>query len=232
VMQTETDTRGTRQSDTSVFRQWESAGSAHADMYTLGIGQPDHGTSPGAAQQLFYRMQHPTNDPLPGILPPCGLPVNSGPHHWVVQSSLHHLVEWVAAATSPPASQYLTTVGTPTSALVLDANGNATGGVRSPHVDTPVATIRGTGQPPSAPFCALFGTTAPFDDVKLESLYDGQEAFWAAWNASVDNAVANGFVLAADETKLKFLPEPGAMLSLAAGLLALAGLRRMRAGGD
>jgi len=39
-------------------------------------------------------------------------------------------------------------------------------------------------------------------------------------------------VLAADETKLKFLPEPGAMLSLAAGLLALAGLRRMRAGGD
>jgi hypothetical protein len=230
VMQSETDTRGTRQPDTSVFRQWESAGSTHADMYTLGIGQPDHGTSPGAAQQLFYRMQHPTNEPLPGILPPCGLPVNSGPHHWVVQASLHHLVEWVAAATSPPASQYLTTVGTPTSALVLDGNGNATGGVRSPHVDTPVATIRGSGQPPSSSFCSLFGTDTPFDDAKLESLYDGQEAFWAAWNASVDNAVVNGFVLAADEPKLKFLPEPGAMLSVAVGLLALIGLRRTRAG--
>jgi Alpha/beta hydrolase domain len=198
-------------------------------MYTLGIGQPDHGTTPAAAQQLFYRMQHPINEPLPGILPPCGLPVNSGPHHWVVQASLHHLVDWTASGTTPPASQYLTTVGTPTSALVLDANGNATGGVRSPHVDTPVATIRGTGQPPSNLFCSLFGTTAPFSDATLETLYEGQDAFWAAWNAAVDDAVANGFVLAADEPKLKFLPEPGAMLSVAVGLLALAGLRRMQA---
>jgi hypothetical protein len=114
---------------------------------------------------------------------------------------------------------------------VLDANGNATGGVRSPHVDVPVATIRGTGQPPSNLFCSLFGTTAPFSDATLDTLYVTQEDLWAAWNAAVDNAVANGFVLAADEPKLKSLPEPVVMLSIAVGLLALAGLRWIRGSG-
>jgi len=227
VMQSETDTRGTRQPDTSVFRQWESAGSTHADMYTLGIGQPDHGLLNGAAQQLFYRMQNPTNEPLPGILPPCGLPVNSGPHHWVVQASLHHLVAWVNG-TLPPASQYLTTVTTPTSNLVLDANGNATGGVRSPHVDTPVATIRGTGQPPSSSFCSLFGTDTPFTPEQFNALYADQAAFETAWNGAVDNAVSNGFVTWEDQWKLKFFPEPAALPGLTAGFAALAALARRR----
>jgi hypothetical protein len=229
VLQTETDTRGTRQVDSDVFRQWESAGSAHADMYTLGIGQFDpDGVSKTAAQQLFFRMQNPTNDPLPGILPPCGLPVNSGPHHWVVQASLHHLVEWVANGVAPPPGQFLTTVGTPTGALVLDANGNATGGVRSPHVDTPVATIRGTGQPPSNLFCSLFGTTTPLSQETLDALYGDQAGFEAAWNEAVDDAVDNGFIVWPDQWKLKFFPEPGVTLGLAAGALALAGLGRRR----
>ena len=228
IMQSETDTRGTRQPDTSVFRQWESAGSTHADMYTLGIGQPDHGLDTTAAQKLFFRMIKPTNEPLPGILPACGLPVNSGPHHWVVQSSLHHLAAWVQDGTPPPPSQYLTTVTTPTSALVLDANGNATGGVRSPHVDTPIATLRGSGQPTGTSFCTLFGTTTTLTPGQFQALYADEAAFEIAWNGAVDTAVTNGFVLAADEPKLKLLPEPGMMVSVAAGVLALGAFRRRR----
>ena len=121
----------------------------------------------------------------------------------MVQASLHHLVEWVAARHLPPPGQFLTTVGTPTSALVLDANGNATGGVRSPHVDTPVATIRGSGQPPSNLFCSLFGTTTPFDAAKLASLYRNHGAFVSQWNKAVAAATAAGFVLPADAPKLK-----------------------------
>ncbi len=230
VMQSETDTRGTRQPDTTVFRQWESAGSSHADIYTLGIGQPDHGLDTTAAQKLFFRMIKPTNEPLPGILPACNLPVNSGPHHWVVQSSLHHLAAWVRDGTPPPPSQYLTTVTTPTSALVLDANGNATGGVRSPHVDVPIAAIRGTGNSAPGPvnFCGLFGTTTPFTQTQFQALYADEAAFETAWNGAVDNAVTNGFVLAADEPKLKLLPEPGLTISVVVGVLALGALRRRR----
>src|SRR5262245_49123289 len=50
-------------------------------------------------------------------------------------------------------------------------------------------------------------------------------AFEAAWNAAVDDAVDDGFVLDADQWKLKFLPEPG-VAGLLAGLLAIAALRR------
>jgi hypothetical protein len=146
----------------------------------------------------------------------------------VVQASLHHLVAWVDSATTPPASQYLTTVSTPTSALVLDANGNATGGVRSPHVDTPVATIRGTGQPPSSSFCSLFGTDTPFTQAQFDALYADEAAFETAWNGAVDSAVANGFVLDADQWKLKFLPEPRVIAGVAVGLLALHTLRKRR----
>ena len=204
VFQTETDTRGTRQPDTSTFRQWEVAGSAHADMYTLGIGQFDTGLDNTAALALFDRMLHPTNDPLPGILPPCGLPVNSGPHHWTLQAATRALNQWVTDGTAPPTAPGLTTTGLPTAPLVIDANGNATGGVRSPHVDAPVAAIRGTGQPPSNLFCSLFGTTTPLTTAQLQALYVKQSLFVSDWNDATDDAVANGWVLAADAPMVKF----------------------------
>lgn len=208
VLQTETDSRATRQPDTSIFVQWEVAGSAHADMYTLGIGQFDTGLDNTAAVRLFQAMLHPTNDPLPGILPPCGLPVNSGPHHWSYQAAIFALENWVADGTPPPSGgPGLTTTGAPTAPLVLDANGNATGGVRSPHVDAPVATIRGTGQPPSNLFCSLFGTDTPFTSEKLATLYPSHGAFVSAWNQSVDDGVAGGFLVAEDAPVLKFSAE-------------------------
>jgi Alpha/beta hydrolase domain/MBG domain (YGX type) len=203
VFQSETDTRGTRQPDTGTFRQWEVPGSAHADMYTLGIGQFDDGTTNTAPLALFDRMLNPTNEPLPGILPPCTLPLNSGPHHWTFQAATHALNEWVRSGTPPPTAPVLATMGAPTTALVLDANGNATGGVRTPHVDTPVAAIRGTGNSGAGGFCGLFGTTTPLTTAQLQALYTKQSLFVAAWNQATDNAVANGWIVAADAPRLK-----------------------------
>jgi hypothetical protein len=45
---------------------------------------------------------------------------------------------------------------------------------------------------------------------------------------AVDSAVANGFVLDADQWTLKFFAEPAGVQGLAVGLLALAALRRRR----
>ncbi len=136
TIQTETDSRTIRQPDSNVFRDWEIAGSTHADMYTLGIGQADQGVTNTAAVQMFQFMLHPTNDPLPGILPACNSPVNSGPDHWSVQAGLHALREWVVNGTAPAPSLYQATAGgVPSAAVLLDANGNVQGGVRNPHVD-------------------------------------------------------------------------------------------------
>jgi hypothetical protein len=97
-----------------------------------------------------------------------------------------------------------------TSPLVLDANGNATGGVRSPHLDVPIATLRGSGNSVAGGglnFCALFGTTTPFTNTKLAQLYPSHTAFVNAWNASVDTGVTGGFILPADAPMLKLSAE-------------------------
>ncbi len=204
TLQTETDSRTIRQPDSNVFRDWEIAGSTHADMYTLGIGQADQGVTNTAAVQMFQFMLHPTNDPLPGILPACNSPVNSGPDHWSVQAGLHALREWVVNGTAPAPSLYQVTAGgVPSAAVLLDANGNVQGGVRNPHVDAPVATIRGVGQTGNA-FCSLFGTTTPFSADTLNTLYSSHADFVAKWNQSVDDQVALGYLAAADAPFLKF----------------------------
>ena len=64
-------------------------------------------------------------------------------------------------------------------AVVLDDDGNAVGGVRTPFVDVPVATLAGVGNTPG--FCSLFGTTVPFTQAKLSSLYKSHSAFVAKW---------------------------------------------------
>jgi hypothetical protein len=204
TIQTETDSRTIRQADSSVFRDWEIAGSTHADMYTLGIGQADTGATNTAAVQMFQFMLHPTNDPLPGILPACNSPVNSGPDHWSVQAGLHALREWVVNGTAPAPSLYQATAGgTPSGAVLLDANGNVQGGVRNPHVDVPVATIRGVGQTGNQ-FCSLFGTTTPFSTSTINTLYSSHADFVTKWNQSVDDQVTLGYLVAADAPKLKF----------------------------
>jgi hypothetical protein len=207
VFQAETDTRATRQLDSALFRQWELAGSAHADIYTLGIGQPDTGQDNTAAKRLLDAMLVPVPEPLPGILPPCVLGVNSGPHHWVLQAAVHWLDLWVRDGTLPPSGgPGLSTTGAATDPLLLDEHGNVQGGVRSPHVDVPVATIRGTGNSAAVPgpnFCGLFGTTTAFSAEKLAELYPNHGVFISQWNQAVDAGVAAGFILPADADKLK-----------------------------
>lgn len=194
VFQAEGDSRLSRQPDSASFRQWEVAGTAHADIYVLGIGQPDTGRDATAAQRLFDAMRVPVNEPLPGVLPPCTLPVNSGPHHWVVQAAVRHLERWVAFGRLPPSAPGIV------DPVVLDANGNVTGGVRSPHVDVPIATIRGTGNSAPGPvnFCGLFGTTTAFTPEQLAALYPTRASFVFPWVQSLFTAIRRGYILAED----------------------------------
>ena len=89
---------------------------------------------------------------------------------------------------------------------------------------------------------AILGSTGSVGTTALRVLARQREAFvvraltafgnaellqlQAAWNGAVDTAVTNGFVLAADEPKLKLLPEPGLTMSVVVGVLALGAFRR------
>jgi hypothetical protein len=91
-------------------------------------------------------MASVTSEPFLGFT--CDLPVNTGGAHWLLNAAIYHLNEWVK-------------------------NGNTLGGVRSPHVDAPIATLGGTdnaGSGSLGQFCRLFGSTVPFSTHVLAAL--------------------------------------------------------------
>ncbi|HSB95286.1 MAG TPA: alpha/beta hydrolase domain-containing protein [Spongiibacteraceae bacterium] len=182
-----------RQADSDTFRLWEVAGTAHADTYTT-LGAGDLGNDPSFANVVSI------DSPVPGIIS-CAKPINSGPQHFVVSAAFAALQNWIATGTAPANAQRLQTAGSP-AAYVYDNLGNVLGGVRTPYVDVPIAKLSGAGQTGSG-FCFLFGTTELFDDATLGSLYPTHAAYVAAVGASVDNAVADGFLLEADGALIK-----------------------------
>jgi hypothetical protein len=76
----------------------------------------------------------------------------------------------------------------------LDANGNVLGGIRTPSVDAPIATLSGLGQTGSS-FCFLFGTTVPLSDARLSALYPTEHAYVSAVARSARAALRDGFLL-------------------------------------
>jgi len=183
-----------RQPDSERFRLWEVAGTSHADTYTVAIGFEDLGNSPDVANLVL------TTEPVSGF--GCRQPINSGPQHFVLKAAIAALNEWVRRGTPPPTAPRLETSAGPLVSILRDVNGNALGGIRTPQVEVPVATLSGEGQTGSL-FCLLFGTTVVFDDAKLASLYADHEAYVSAFNEATDRAVRAGFILPADAELMK-----------------------------
>jgi hypothetical protein len=187
-----------------MFRLGEGAGTSHYDTYGLVVGNKDVGDGQGAVQ-LLASMQSPTNDPVPGIIT-CSLPINTGPMHWELNAVVHHLNEWVAKGTPPPKAPRLDTTGSSPVAYAFDDAGNASGGVRSPQVDVPIAQLGGvknSGEGSLGQFCRLFGTTVPMSPTDLAARYPKSSAFVSAWNKAVDRALKAGYLLPADAQELK-----------------------------
>jgi len=199
VLQTETDvvllgSGLASQPDSDLLRNWELAGAAHADTYLLFASGQDDGNLPPARLAELLR---PTTDILMGQT---ASPINSGPqHHYVECAAVEHLDAWVAGRGTPPAAARLNAAGRD---YVRDDLGIATGGIRTPWTDVPVAILSGTGQQGEL-FAFLFGTTAPLRDGDLARLYPGGEAdYLAQFERSLDATVKAGFLLAEDRSEM------------------------------
>jgi len=79
------------------------------------------------------------------------------------------------------------------------------GGIRTPYVDAPVATLNGVGF--GEGFCFLGGSTVPFSEATFRMRYESPEDFLAEWTAATDSAVARGFVLEDDRARLQRVGE-------------------------
>ncbi|HKT04409.1 MAG TPA: alpha/beta hydrolase domain-containing protein [Rugosimonospora sp.] len=203
ALETETDVitlnyQAARQPDSRGFRDWEVAGTAHADTYFLGTGFTDNGNGAAGLVELNAML----NPPSSSLGFTCAKPLNTGPAHYIVDTAHYALNRWVRAGVPPRrAPRLAVTVTGTTPALVLDANGNAKGGIRTPEVDAPVATLSGLGQT-GASFCFLFGTTAPFAAAKLKALYPTHNTFVRRWAAIAVTQTVRGFIRPADTAEL------------------------------
>lgn len=198
MVQTETDlfllgAYPDMQEDSAHFRLWEVAGAAHADLYVAKTGSSDRGDDPSIAAVVEVSAPNPIIS--------CGKPVNAGPQHFVVSAAIAALDNWVRNDVAPAYAQRLEVAGNPL-AFVKDSVGNVLGGIRTPYVDAPIATLSGDGQTGSI-LCSLFGTTQLLDSTQLAALYPDHATFTAQVNASVDSAVLKGFLLPPDGDLIK-----------------------------
>ncbi len=198
TFETETDVTvlgyyGARQQDGAAFRLWEVAGTAHTDVYQLRIAGAD------AARSLGGKVG--------GLA--CDLPGNAGPQRYVLRAALDHLDRWVREGTPAPRAARLGAVPGSPPRILRDGRGNALGGIRTPQLDVPVAMLSGVGND-GGPFCSLLGVTRPFDSETLAELYPSREAYLAAFDQALADAVAAGFVLESDAAEVRSEAASGA----------------------
>ena len=209
-----------RQPSTQFIREWETAGTAHDDTYGLLYSRSDNLSGQGDVQ-AFASMLNPPKDPIPGIVD-CSAPINAGSHTYELRAAVAALNNWVETGNAPPQSPRLE-VNSSKNGFVLDSNGNALGGIRTPQVVAAVAKLSGLGQPgvtiaPNTPvgqqttsakpavgagvLCAIFGTTVPFNTSQLATLYPTHATFVKKWDAATAAEVREGYLLPGDAQAL------------------------------
>lgn len=196
----ETDVAGARgyakarQPDTDMFRSWEAAGTAHADYYDLGGGGFDTGDGKNDLT-YFNSMLAPPKGVYDNLIT-CADGINTGPHTYILRAALRDFNTWVTKQTVPT-SQPKLEVDTAGTGYNVDELGIAKGGIRTPHVDVPIAVLTGLGQKGNA-FCSLFGGTVPLTSAALVARYGTHDAYVAKFTESARKAVAAGAILEDD----------------------------------
>jgi hypothetical protein len=165
-----------RQPDTKRLRTWEIAGTAHADGdYLRSLSVQGKKQFPGFLD-----------------LTAASAIANNGPQKYVMRAVLRGLRAWVGDGTAPSHQSPLEVAD---GAIVRDAHGNALGGVRTPQLDVPVATLTGEGN-------SLIGGTTPFAPDVLSSLYASGQAYVKAFERATAKAQAAGVVVRDDVAEM------------------------------
>jgi hypothetical protein len=188
---------GARQPDNQQLRVWEIAGTAHADNYTIQVAPIDTGS---ASQTDIVAAYAPTNMLMGQQLDHF---INFAPqHHYVLQAALSQLCRWVRTGQPATSAVPIELSDADPPQPVLDGNGLARGGVRTPWVDVPIARTSGVGSEEST-MAPIFGSGELFDTATVRRLYPGGVAdYLERFTVALDSAIQLGFILAADREEI------------------------------
>jgi hypothetical protein len=174
------------------FRRWEVAGAGHVDQWEeLSF----------AAEADMTRAHGRVNDNAEAVCSPRGTLPTDFPVRYIFDAAWRDLDAWVRhAARAPHAPQLHTVPGSqslpPDRMFVVDAHGNAVGGVRSPFVDVPTARWIGAK---SGPFICLFhGYKVPMSHMQLQQLYKDHATYVGKVRTSVSRLVAGKWLTPVD----------------------------------
>jgi hypothetical protein len=186
-----------RQPDNERLRTWEIPGTSHADAYTIAVGFIDTGSAPVDKLAAAYAPQKM----LMGQ--DLGYYFNFAPqHHYVLQAAIAGLESWVRTGTPPPSAPRIEIGEGDPPPLLLDANGIAKGGVRTPWVDVPVARTSGVAESDNV-LAHLFGSGEPFDDATRSRLYPGGKSeYLARFTESLDATIRARYLVRADRSEI------------------------------
>ncbi|HEX6698550.1 MAG TPA: alpha/beta hydrolase domain-containing protein [Solirubrobacteraceae bacterium] len=164
------------------YRHYEMAGAAHAT--------PD---------ELFFSAA-PADIVRAGVaVPPMSCnegPRSRFPSRIFFDAMLRNLDLWVRYGIAPPHAAPIDTTMTTPPTGVLDADGNVTGGLRSPYLDVPTSTWFGSSTGPS--FCAIAGHEVPLSAARLQELYPTHGAYVRAVVKDTARLVAGRYITAYD----------------------------------
>jgi len=185
-IQTETDwsildSYAARQPDSNHFRLWEVAGTAHADAHLI-----------GSSSQYIN----------------CGVPINNGAMHIVAKAALRALTVWLKIGRPPVTAPRFDVSPGATPQIDRNADGIALGGIRTPPVDVPVATVSGQPGPNPSTICLLLGSTTPLSPTRLAQLYPSRATYLQRYQTATDATIKAGFALPQDRAALLGFAEP------------------------
>jgi hypothetical protein len=166
-----------RQPDTDRFVTWESAGTTHVAIQSQRVRNQKYEREFGVAPVL------PENMNRIALMP-------------YYDAALHHLKRWVDGGAPAPRQPLLEFAGEKPE-LVRDEHGIATGGIRLPQADVPVATNSSIPVTQDFPG-SLRGSYRPFSAEKLAALYGSAANHHARFEEAAQRAVKAGVLLARD----------------------------------
>ena len=186
---------GTRRPDADrypdMFRRYEVAGASHVDSWEMRSFP-----SSTDAERAHGRLTDNADGCSPKLLTPSDFPVR-----YSFDAAWRFLDIWVRQGRSPPHAPPLQLEPEggqlpPDRMFVLDATGNAKGGVRTPAVDVPTARWVGAR---SGPFrCMFYGYGIPFDAATLRTLYGDHRQYTAKVRARAAELAVLGWLTRED----------------------------------
>lgn len=122
---------------------------------------------------------------------------------YALDAAFANLTRWVRDGVPAPRAERVAVQngGTPQARLVLDQVGNAVGGVRSPHLDVPVATYYTSTKGPG--LCGNLAHMEAFDWARLNAMYGSPGNYAAKVSESVDRLVRERWLTEPDGRKIK-----------------------------